>query len=427
MDRRVPLEGMTVRAKALRVTGFLLGFWLGSAELRAGPIEDAQGALAVGDARRAVELLAPLATSGETRAQVLLGQIHLQGIGLPQNFALAAEWMAKAAAQGDADAQSALGRLYADGLGVAADGKAALEWLSRAAEKGNPEHQHDLALALDTGKAGITDRVAAAQWFARAADQGLAKAKTSLGLAYQSGAGVEKNLPKAAALYAEAAEAGDSRAQNNLGLMLARGEGVPQDYPRAVELFKQALAQGLTQANYNLGVMYENGFGVPQDEAQAMELYRRAGLKGDASASAAVANSGPIFDVRLAPTDLATAKSDDFAAAAHNGDPVAMFLAGYVAAAKESSAAEMAQAAQWFDRAAARGMAAAMANLGLLYVRGLGVPQDFVLGYMWLNIAAASGLPEAVTLRDSVGANMTPAEIADAQKLIEEKWATLRP
>jgi TPR repeat protein len=419
---------MTVRTRAALLAAVLAGPWLfGAGELRAGPIEDAQAALENRDAHRAMALLAPLASAGDTRAQVLLGEIYLNGIGLPQNFALAADWMAKAAAQGDADAQNALGRLYAEGLGVAADGKAALDWMTRAAEQGKPDHQHDLGLTLDTGKAGVTDRAAAAQWFERAANQGLAKAKTSLGLAYQSGAGVEKNLPKAAALYAEAAEAGDSRAQNNLGLMLARGEGVPQDYPRAVELFQKALALGLTQANYNLGVMYENGFGVPQDEAKAMELYRLAGLKGDTSASGAIADSGPIYDPRLVPLDLAKTSIGDLVSAARNGDPVAMFLAGYAAAAKASTAADVSEAARWFERAADKGMPAAMGNLGLLYVRGLGVPQDFVLGYMWLNIAAASGLQEASAYRDSVGGSMTPAEIADAQKLIDGKWTALRP
>ncbi len=195
----------------------------------------------------------------------------------------------------------------------------------------------------------------------------------------------------------------------------------------ASALFEQALAQGVTQANYNLGVMFENGFGVPQDEAKAMELYRRAGLQGDTSASAAVVDSGPIYDSRLAPLDLDKANADDFVAAARNGDPVAMFLAGYVAASRASTASEVAEAARWFERAADRGVPAAMGNLGLLYVRGLGVPQDFVLGYMWLNVAAAAGLPEAGALRDSVGANMTPVEIADAQKLIDAQWAALRP
>ena len=38
---------------------------------------------------------------------------------------------------------------------------------------------------------------------------------------------------------------------------------------------------------------------------------------------------------------------------------------------------EFASAARWFEQAAARGMTDSQFNLGMLYARGLGVPQDF--------------------------------------------------
>ncbi len=42
------------------------------------------------------------------------------------------------------------------------------------------------------------------------------------------------------------------------------------------------------------------------------------------------------------------------------------------------------------------------------------------LAHMWFNIAAASGIAKAVTGRDAVAQNMTPAQIAEAQKLARE-------
>ena len=67
-----------------------------------------------------------------------------------------------------------------------------------------------------------------------------------------------------------------------------------------------------------------------------------------------------------------------------------------------------------------------MTNIGLLYVRGLGVPQDFVLGHMWINLSVALGLPEAQLIRDSVASGMSAQEINEAQQLAQQRWASLR-
>ena len=55
-----------------------------------------------------------------------------------------------------------------------------------------------------------------------------------------------------------------------------------------------------------------------------------------------------------------------------------------------------------------------------MYVKGQGVPQDYVIAHMWFNLAAARGKKNAVKARDIVAAQMTPAQIAEAQKLARE-------
>ena len=70
---------------------------------------------------------------------------------------------------------------------------------------------------------------------------------------------------------------------------------------------------------------------------------------------------------------------------------------------------------QW--RAAAdAGDRRAMLALGRLYVRGLGVLQDFVEAHKWLNLAASRGEAAAVGERDALAAKMTSAQIAEAQE-----------
>src|SRR5207344_1352494 len=69
---------------------------------------------------------------------------------------------------------------------------------------------------------------------------------------------------------------------------------------------------------------------------------------------------------------------------------------------------------------AEQGNANAQYNLGVFYDNGLGVPQDRVRAYMWLNLAAMQGRESAATIRDLVARLMTPAQISEAQKMSRE-------
>ncbi len=80
-------------------------------------------------------------------------------------------------------------------------------------------------------------------------------------------------------------------------------------------------------------------------------------------------------------------------------------------------------AVKWYTLAAEQGYASAQYNLGLMYVEGEGVIQDNVYAHMWWNIAASSGESEsekASANRDIVAEEMTPDQIAEAQKLARE-------
>ena len=74
---------------------------------------------------------------------------------------------------------------------------------------------------------------------------------------------------------------------------------------------------------------------------------------------------------------------------------------------------------KWYKKAAERGNAVAQQNLGVMYLRGQGVPKDTVFAYMWLNIAGQT-LDDARKLRDTAAEEMTPDQVAEAQKLSRE-------
>ena len=83
---------------------------------------------------------------------------------------------------------------------------------------------------------------------------------------------------------------------------------------------------------------------------------------------------------------------------------------------------DYALAVSWYRKAAEQGDGSAQNNLGVMYENGQGVPQDYVQAHMWFNLAGAlAGEREkSVKNRDRVAAKMTPAQIAEAQRLASE-------
>jgi uncharacterized protein len=83
----------------------------------------------------AARQLGPAARQGNAGAQAMLGFLFEHGLGVPQNYHLAAAWYTRAAEQGDATAQYSLGLLYDKGFGVPRDEVLAYKWLNLGAAR----------------------------------------------------------------------------------------------------------------------------------------------------------------------------------------------------------------------------------------------------------------------------------------------------
>jgi len=79
---------------------------------------------------------------------------------------------------------------------------------------------------------------------------------------------------------------------------------------------------------------------------------------------------------------------------------------------------------KWYRLAAEQGVPDAQNNLGVLYYHGAGVVQDYVMAHMYWNIAAVSGNKNAIKGIGSVEKQMTPSQVAEAQKLAREWMRT---
>ena len=156
-----------------------------------------------------------------------------------------------------------------------------------------------------------------------------------------------------------------------------------EDYATALQELKKAAEQGHAKAQFNLAQIYSNvvGRGVPQDDKEAVKWYRLAAEQGQAQAQN---NLGFMYA---------------------NGE-------GVIQDDKE--------AVKWYRLGAEQGYASAQNNLGFMYGTGTGVPQDNVYSHMWFNNAAYEGHKNAKKNRDIIAEQMTPSQIAEAQKLARE-------
>ena len=75
------------------------------------------------------------------------------------------------------------------------------------------------------------------------------------------------------------------------------------------------------------------------------------------------------------------------------------------------------EAAKWFRMSAEQGNNEAQYLLGMMYGTGSGVPQDYKESYSWMSIAKANGNKEADKKLPTIAKEMTKEQIAFAQSI----------
>ncbi len=76
------------------------------------------------------------------------------------------------------------------------------------------------------------------------------------------------------------------------------------------------------------------------------------------------------------------------------------------------------------DGALGGAAAEALFNLGMMYCIGSKVPRDLVAAHKWFNLAALRGSREARDSRMEISQEMSPEEIAEAQRQARQ-WLTV--
>lgn len=301
------------------------------------------------------------------------------------------------------EAAMMLGRIHLLGLGTPKDTKQALTWFRKITDgrydpvadrmRFDPRSPDQLTVRVDaammlakvymTGQGTGKNPAEARRWYAKALDFGFTPAANVLGQAALIGYGGEKSSRQAFELFKQAAEQGYVPAEYELAKLYYNGaEGVPRELPRAGAWFLEAAKAGHVDAAFSAARMYDLGEGLPLDQSRAIVLYKEAALKGHADAQNALATY--FYNGQLLAQDLATAR-------------------------------------KLFQAAATRGQADAMFNLGVMLSRAEGGPKDLGTAYVWFTLAKASGHEQAPAALGAIEPLLQPEDRARADAILKPK------
>lgn len=307
--------------------------------------------------------------SAESRAQFSrdyeAGYRYQHGIGVPQNYELAASAYRRAEKAGDVRAMNNLGVMALRGQLGGFGGAGASGYFSKAAKAGSSNGYYNLALLQEVGR-GKPDYAGALRNYKIAAEMGNAAAQIRLAQMYQSGIAVPADPSVAKSYFDMAAMAGNSEAVEKMKAVHGRtltesdiarlvgSENCGCENPsqkamagRAMVDLKELADKGDAPARYNLGVRYLNGAGAPKNASEA---------------------------------------------------------------------------ARYFTTAARQGYAPAQRQLAQMHLRGEGVAPSKILAHAWLNLAARSTGTDSADARaemQKLELSMTFSEIKEAQSLAQ--------
>ena len=178
---------------------------------------------------------------------------------------------------------------------------------------------------------------------------------------------------------------------------------------------------GVPSAQWRMGVRYELGADVPQSDDRAVYWHRKSAEQGYALAQRFMAwsygrgeNGLPLDDLEAMKWGLKAAKQ---------GDAVSQLIVAVGYATGLGVQRNDSEAVKWLHESAIQGLPTAQHQLAIMHLASSrrGTPEDFVVAYAWLNLAAAQGNENAKEgrnlLRNDVLSN---EQLAEAQQLSRE-------
>jgi hypothetical protein len=282
----------------------------------------------------------------------------------------------------------------------------AIPLLAEEAKLGNPVAAYNLGKIYESGGDGVPqDFGQAVAWYKLAADVGTLPTQFN----GQELGPDAADLIFAAQLYA----------QYNLGRLYEAGQGVPKDVAAAVQWYQRAGQQDLDVAQQRLVRIFRQGEGtVAPNPVESTKWLERLAQGGNVPA---MADLGTAYLQGVGVEKNAKIAHDWYLRGASQGNGEALFNLGLLYESGYSGAADYKRAADYYMRAANANSGRAMMALGDLYNNAEGVSRSRVQALAWYELAADRGVAEAVAKRDAMTREMASDEV-DQANTIAAAW-----
>jgi len=184
------------------------------------------------------------------------------------------------------------------------------------------------------------------------------------------------------------AQGGDAEAQCWVGRVYGEGRLVPKDAEEAARWFRKSAEQGYAPAQRLHGLM-----SVHVNPSVGERWMLRAAEQGDAEAQFWL---GVAYDQNWFGTTDVKEAVKWYQKAAEGGNPDAQVELGQKYEDGEGVEQSFKLAAEWYRKAAEHvpdlgGAGQGSNRLGLLYMEGRGIPQDYVQAYFWFSLNGHEG------------------------------------
>ena len=352
-----------------------------------------QPIISIADTNLSLDALQAKATSGDVKAQFILGWRYYNGEGVATNQTEATNWWSKAAEQGDASAMTAIG----DAIFNAA---------SQSFQNAHAKDNIDPATGLPTSYLSITNIPEECfNWYRKAADLGDTNAmwkiiqngnigSTNFGTAIDPATGLPTIQPNAEGVHwlQKLANGGDTEAMIEIGSFYLSETNASE----SLNWLQKAADLGATSAWTTLASTYESGNnGVQKDVETAISWWMKAATNGDISSELHLAQLYRDNEEVKSPEEsfkwfLKVAKQSDSNTNIWDEFtikdaiiPVAMAYDKGLGVAQDK-----AEAIKWYTKAAEAGDVEGEWRLGVKYDLGDGVDIDKQKALQWYLKAA---------------------------------------
>lgn len=207
------------------------------------------------------------------------------------------------------------------------------------------------------------------------------------------------------------AQSGDPEAQFWIGIMYGEGRLVARDSDKVNQWFLKSAEQGYAPAQRMFALSIRE-----RNSSVAERWLFRAAEQDDADAQYWL---GVGYEQNWFGTTDVKESVKWYQKAAENGNPDAQVLLGDRYENGEGVEQNYRLAAEWYRKAAEHvpdlgGAGQGRSRLGLLYMQGLGVPQDFAQAYFWFSLNGAEGDTS------DAKAHLSPAQVQETDRLVKE-------